>query len=244
MRAAFGSASLLPFMVAGVLVLLALNLVHTMWEWWGSDTMQTYSTQTSGGRNALGAPRQVDAPAFGHNLQFGNAGAAATLTIFTDPACAPCRAKVQQALGQLSSRMLGSGVRIVYKFWPLDKQNLSGGLVTEIARREGLATPFMKALEQQPAAQGDDLLAVLESAGLPLARQQDWLKNKTYDLIENVSQDISQGQNLGLGSAPQFILNGYLLEDTTLPVNRLASYITRIQTGDPIVQPSDYWLNP
>jgi hypothetical protein len=237
-RTSVATPSLLPFLVAGVLVLLALNLVHLLWEWWGSPTVQIppYHAAATPGK----APRRIEAPIFGHNLQFGNANAAATLIVFTDPACAPCRAQVDRALQNAGNQSL----RVVYKFWPANPQNTDGGLITEIARREGLTMPFMHALEGQPTAQGGDLLTVLEQAGLPLSKQQDWLKNKTAELVDTLNQDIAQGQSLGLGPAPQLILNGYLLSNDSLPAANLGTYVRRINTGEDIIQANDYWLNP
>jgi hypothetical protein len=231
--------SLLPFLVAGVLVLLALNLVHLLWEWWGSPTVQIPPYQAAATTPGK-PPRRLEAPIFGHNLQFGDASAAATLIVFTDPACAPCRAQVNRALQGVGNQSL----RVVYKFWPANPQNTDGGLITEIARREGLTMPFMHALEGQPTAQGSDLLTVLEQAGLPLAKQQDWLKNHTAELADSLNQDIAQGQSLQLGTAPQFILNGYLLSNDSLPPANLGAYVKRINTGEDIIQTNDYWLNP
>jgi hypothetical protein len=231
--------SLLPFLVATVLVLLALNLGTLVYRWWGNP-LAPASLSTEAPSASLIGPRQVEVPTFGHNLQFGRADAALTLTVFTDPACAPCRSEVQRTLGAAGL----DDVRLVFKFWPADPHILTGGLLMEIARRENLVRPFLRQLESHPRAGGDDLLSLLESAGLPLAKQRAWLADNNDDLLAVLGQDITQGQTLDLGLPPQFILAGYVLNGDTLPRARLATYLRRLKRGDPLIQPNDYWLNP
>jgi hypothetical protein len=177
-----------------------------------------------------------------HNLQFGSVGMAPahTLHVFTDPACGPCRQQVAEWLKGVPL----DGVRLVYIYWPVDKTNLAGGMVLDIARRESLAQALLSRLEKRrETLTPEGLMAELDAVGVPLSRQQDYLKNEVAALSDVVSQDMAQGAKLRLPEAPVMILDDYLLDGRVLSPARVATYLQRLNRREPILQANDYWLN-
>ncbi len=183
---------------------------------------------------------KISAPAFGHNLILGAREAPYTITVFTDPACAPCRADIQRILGPLPA----NSYRLVYKYWPLVKDDLSTGIALELARRNDLALPFLKKLGESPINHTSDaMFTTLESLGLALSAQRDMLARETLAITAALGEDMAQGEALRLAPPPQFILNDYLLDGRILAPQRMATYMDRLSHNQPLVQPRDYWLN-
>jgi hypothetical protein len=138
---------------------------------------------------------------------------------------------------------LPGDVRVVSKFWPADPARLSSGMLLELARQEGVAAAFLKALELERGDLGDSaLLALLDGAGVPLEKQRAALTDEKQKLGEVLQEDIRRGQAERLPPPPVFLLNGYLMDDGALKISRMVEYVERLREGQPLVQGSDYFL--
>ena len=195
------------------------------------------------GRGGDLTPIRVNAEVYPHNLQFGATGTAApphTVVVFTDPTCGPCRARVASWLKDTSPY----GLRVVYKYWPSNRGDTSGGILLEIARRNNLAPKLLQKMEQYPTdIPAEQMAKMLDTLGLDLNTQHDLTIKQAEDLTSTVGQDIAQATTIGLGEPPQAILDGYLLDGRILSPARIPLYITRLNHREAIIQANDYWLN-
>lgn len=186
------------------------------------------------------AQRLVAAP-LPQNLQFGDALGGVTVTIFTDPACGPCRAKVQHWLAGLPIQ----GVRQVYKFWPQDPARLTPGMLLELARRQGPALlPFWHSLQGAGDADLDDekLLTMLDRAGLPLTEQRNALTDNGPQLLNVLEPDIMLAQDAHLPPPPVLVVDDYVLDGQVLNPNNLNAYVKKRMAGRQILENEDLWL--
>lgn len=177
-----------------------------------------------------------------HNLQFGAVGAqpAHTLYVFTDPACGPCRQQIAEWLRGVPVE----GLRLVYIYWPADKADITGGMVLDIARRESVAQALLARLDRRrETLSPEGLMAELESVGVPLARQREYLQDNAGELGNVVGADIALGTKLRLVEPPVLVLDDYLLDGRVLSPARVATYLQRLNRREPILQANDYWLN-
>lgn len=241
-----------PLAVAGALVLLALNGTSLAYKlgWLGGNP--NISRQIGGsGMEGIGStliaqrptlvPLRATVPTYRHNLQFGNPNANITLTIFTDPACAPCRNTVEKALRPLPLQNL----RLVYKIWPQNPADPTIGILTQLAYRTGYIEAFWRNLHASARSySASELLTMLEQSGLPLQQQQQALATQTDGILVNLNEDFALARKLNIGTPPQFFLNDYVIDGQLLTPGNLALYITRLQRSQPLVQSSDYWVNP
>ncbi|MCP5405575.1 MAG: hypothetical protein H6922_05090 [Pseudomonadaceae bacterium] len=238
---------LLPLLIALVLVVLALQgvkLLYTMGflgdipapEQTIADPFQNLPVVQHG---KLPTPVVARAPAFRHNLVTGAPTAAYTLTIFTDPACGPCRDKLARWL----TPVVTGNARIIYKYWPATVGDINGGLVMELARRQNLAGPLLSQLQTTAGTlSAEAMFNALEAAGLPLPQQRRLFAAQSEELAALVGKDIDQGRTLRLGPPPQLILQDRLLDGRLLSPSRLDLYIGRLGRNQPLVQPTDIWL--
>lgn len=250
MRSFRPGPGLLPFITVAVLILLALNLARLVAGILAAApspatvppaASASLPKSPAGPLSAMPQPRQVNVPPLPHNLQFGNARALHTLTIFTDPACATCRAQISTWL----SRADAGRLRLVYKYWPTNPADITGGLLLELARRHGLADGYWRSLSSQETdLSAADLFRLLEAQGLPLPPLREELTRISADLVATINQDISQGTTANLPPPPALVLDGYVLDNQPLQPERLATYIQRLSAGEPIAQRSDDWFAP
>ncbi|RZK99084.1 MAG: hypothetical protein EOP36_20325, partial [Rubrivivax sp.] len=115
------------------------------------------------------------------NLQFGDAMAGVVVTVFTDPSCGACREQVRTWTANLPTQ----GVRIVYKFWPVDPDRKTPGMLLELARRENVVAAVWRSLQDAGSADLDDsaLLTLLDKAGVTLDSQRKALVDDGQSLM-------------------------------------------------------------
>lgn len=241
---------LIPLLAACLIVVMALQGLKLAFEAGLFGTPK----ETKAGGVAAGVARMStrdDAPfevqrrpvnVQPHHLQFGAVGQVAqhTLYVFTDPACGPCRQQVNEWLRGVPLE----GLKLVYIYWPKDQADLAGGMVLDIARRESLAQALLNRLEKRrESLSNEGLMAELDAVGVPLARQQDYLKNEVAALSATVGQDVALGTTLRLPPPPVVILDDYYLDGRVLSPARIGTYIQRLNRREPILQANDYWLN-
>ncbi|PIZ29753.1 MAG: hypothetical protein COY40_06185 [Alphaproteobacteria bacterium CG_4_10_14_0_8_um_filter_53_9] len=235
-----------PLVVAGALVLFALHGANLIYKagWLGGEPNLARQIATASQNRATSSainltPLRAVVPPASHNLQFGNPTAGMVLTIFTDPACGPCRAEVDAALAPLDLENL----RLVYKIIPQNREDATVGILLLLAAEAGYAEPFWRALHAGSGTYtATDLLQILTKAGLPVPKLQTLLAEKSELYLQQLEEDLTLADSLGFKQPPHFVLNDYILDGRLLVPARLKLYTTRLSTAQPLVQSRDYWL--
>ena len=255
MRQEVRAFPLLPLLSA-VLLLLALiqvgfwlweprerNVLQPLWDW-----VDTWRVPTSGEMPAIARAKRpaasvgdgAEVTALSGNIRRvllatepeNIANAAVVLTVLSDPACGDCRAAVQR--WQEAAAAGTTPVRVVYKFWPRDRAQTTGGLALELARKNGKVSEFWRLLNAAEGDLGDaEILVLLERAGVPLAAQREALSAlaQQADLPGALERDMAQIGALELGPPPVALLNGYVLNERWLETATLARAIARLARG-------------
>lgn len=184
--------------------------------------------------------QRLTAPVLAQNLQFGDALARVTVTIFTDPACGPCREQVLRWTSQLPVE----GVRQVYKFWPQDPSRLTPGLLVELARREGKTADFWRAIQGAGSTTLDDatLLTMLDHAGVPLADQRKALTDNSNELMAALEPDITTAKQANLPRPPVIMVDDYVLDGDVLSPGGLNGYVKKRLEGRELLDRNDLFL--
>lgn len=186
-------------------------------------------------------PLRAQVPAFAHNIQFGTADAAVTLTLFTDPACARCRDEVRTMLAEARSRP----VKVVLKGLPQNQTNTSGLMFLELARRQGKADAFLALLDAEKRDLTEErLITLLEKAGIPLETQRPLFTEQSESILRAIGQDTEQAAEAGIAGSPKAVLNDYVLDGQVLSPARIGLYIDRLLKNESPIQAADFWLNP
>ena len=261
-----GKTSAFPLLPATAAAFLLLGAAQLAFWWW--ESRLPYGPQNSGDtprgilREAAANPfvalhntlAQRESAAVGQireaqrlsalplpqNLQFGDALARVTVTIFTDPSCGPCREKVRR----LTANLPVQGVRQVYKFWPQDPTRLTPGMLLELARRQGAVTGFWRSIQGAGADNLDDarLLGMLESAGLPLAEQRAALEQDGVGLMTALEPDIATAKGAKLPPPPVLMVDDYVLDGEVLNSEGLSGYVKKRLEGRQIFEGHDLFL--
>lgn len=179
----------------------------------------------SNGRGSLREPQRVNAAPLPQNLQFGDAMARVTVTIYTDPSCGACRERVRE----LTAGLPIEGVRQVYKFWPADTQRMTPGILVELARRSGTVPAFWRSLQGAGSKDLDDgaMLEMLDQAGIPLTEQRSALVNDGANLMMALEDDIQTAREARLPPPPVIVVENYVLDGTVLTPEQLPAYVKR-----------------
>lgn len=245
---------LLPASAAAFLLLGGAQLAFWWWESRLPDTgYSTESTQGAQGNPFVALARQA-APDTGRvreaqrlgavvqpqNIQFGDALARVTVTIFTDPSCGPCREKVREWTAGLPVQ----GVRQVYKFWPQDPARTTPGMLLELARRSGVVANYWRSIQGAGPADLDDatLLNMLERAGVPLNEQRNALVNDGADLMATLEPDLALAKGAGLPPPPVVMVDDYVLDGQILSPQSLGGYVQKRLDGRQIFERDDLFL--
>lgn len=237
----------LPLAAACLLLLAALQLA--LWWWKYEDGLpsvrQAFPNLAALHPAAMEegaaprAPVEVEAPVLPQNLQFGDPNARVVVTIFNDPSCGECRKQVKRRLAGVPVE----GVKLVYKFWPVDATRLTPGMLVQLARREGVAGDFWQRLQARDGDFDDTtLLSLLDASGLPLAKQGDLLAKDSGALMDVLKGDIHTAEANHLPPPPVILVNGMLLDGAILDPAQLPVYVRRMLAGKPPVDGGDFWL--
>lgn len=191
-----------------------------------------------GGR--LREAQRVPVTVLPQNIQFGDAMAKVTVTIFTDPACGACRARVHA----LTAGLPIQGVRQVYKFLPMNSETSTGGMLLELARRQGVVMPFWRMLQGAGDADLDDaaLLTMLERAGVPLDIQRAAMRDDTTALMTPLEPDMKVAKDNNLGPTPVFMVDDFVLDGVVLKPEMLQAYVKKRLEGRQLFEKDDLWL--
>lgn len=246
---------LLPLLTAGVVVVLAFKLAEFAVSSGVVPTRQAAPSLTGNPFNDMAIlhpkaahsavaslkPQRAQVPAFAHNIQFGESGAAVTLTLFTDPACSRCRDEIRTMLAEARTRP----VKVVLKSLPQNPANTSGLMFLELARRQGKANTFLELLDTEKKDLTEErLITLLEKAGIPLESQRPLFTEQSESILRAIGQDTDQAREAGLSTPPMAVLNDFVLDGQTLSPSRIGLYIDRLLKNESPVQAADFWLNP
>lgn len=195
---------------------------------------------TETGRSSLREAQRLQAPPLPQNLQFGDAMAKVTVTIFTDPSCGACREQVRAWTAGLPVE----GVRQVYKFWPQNPDRLTPGMLVELARRQAVVPNFWRSLQGAGNLDLDDprMLDMLDRAGLPLAEQRAALVNEGESLMASLEPDIQLAKSANLPRGPVVMVDDYVLDGEVLSPDSLGVYVKRRLEGRQILERDNLWL--
>ncbi len=238
--------------VAATLLLLGVGQV-ALW-WWGGrmPEIPTYTrlAATLSGNTAepsraqavrRNTPQQrLEAPPLEQNIQFGDAMGRVRVTFFTDPACGPCRAKIDQ----LAANLPVKGVRQVYKYWPYQPRQTTSGVLLELARREAVLPTFWKLLQ----AEGDrdisdmEMLQLLEQAGLPLSEQRTALSQNSAELYAALVPDLALARNAELPPPPVVVVDNQILDIRQLTAENLAKAVQKKLDGLQLDRDNQLWM--
>jgi len=141
----------------------------------------------------------------------GNPDAKVTIVEFFDPACETCKAfhpYVQQLMNENPGK-----IRLVMRYAPLHPGSDYVVSLLEAAKQQG---KFWETLEATYAAQSvwashgnpqpKKLWMQLGRVGLNLKKTQDLMQSP--EVVNNVKQDIADGQKVGASKTPTFFVNG------------------------------------
>ncbi len=245
---------LLPMLAAAFVMLGAAQLAFWWWEARLPGAPDTVPVKQSGRFRAVeqwrgpapaeeGQVRQAQRLAVStrpENLQFGDAMANVVVTVFTDPACGPCRERVRQWTANLPAR----GVKTVYKFWPQDPERKTPGMLLELARRQNVAADVWRALHNAGAADLDDatLLTMLDRAGVSLDTQRKALVDEGQSLMTVLEPDLKTARDADLPPPPVIVVDDYLLDGAVLKPSLLTTYVQKRLNGQPLFERDDLWL--
>jgi hypothetical protein len=254
-----------PLLPATAAAFLLLGLAQLAFWWWesrlpyfnyttGSATQRISSKEAAANPFiALSQPampdtaavqmrevQRISAPTLPQNVQFGDALARVTVTIFTDPSCGPCREKVRAWTAGLPAQ----GVRQVYKFWPQVPGRTTPGILVELARRQGEIGDFWRAIQGAAADNLDDLrmLTMLDNAGLPLAEQRAMLTTDGASLMSALEPDIATAREARLPPPPVLVVDDYVLDGRILSPEGLGGYVKKRLEGRQIFENDDLFL--
>lgn len=246
--------SAFPLLPAAAATLLLLGVGQLFLWWWGgrlpevptysrfSDAFRAPSATPSASPSARPtAPQQrLEAPPLEQNIQFGDAMGRVRVTIFSDPACGPCRAKIHE----LTANLPVQGVRQVYKFWPHNGRRTTPGLLVELARREAVLPAFWKLVH----AQGDrditdiELLQLLEKAGLPLDEQRAALSQNSAELYGALIPDLATARTAELPPPPVIVVDNQILDIHRLTAANLAEAVQKKLDGRQLGRDNQLWM--
>lgn len=242
----------LPAVAAGLILLASAQLGL----WWWQSRMPGLPDRTALHSNpfmALAAQQEAEASkgqvreaqrlgavVLPQNLQFGDALARVTVTIFTDPSCGACREKIRTWTAGLPVQ----GVRQVYKFWPQSPERLTPGLLLELARRQGVVPTLWRSLQGAGANDLNDeqMLTMLDHAGVPLAEQRVALTQDGAGLTESLEPDIALAKNAHLPPPPVMMVDDYVLDGEVLSPDSLNVYVKKRLEGRQVLERDDLWL--
>lgn len=241
-----------PLLPALAATLLLLGFGQTALWWWsgrlpgvpvslrlpGQAVISATPTAMSAQRTV---PHQrLEAPPLEQNVQFGDAMGRVRVTYFTDPACGPCRARVER----LSAALPVQGVRQVYKFWPQESGRTTPGLLVELARREAVLPVYWKLLQAQGERDLDDtyLLQLLEKAGLPLAQQRSALSQNSAELYGALVPDLATGRTAELPPPPVVVVDNQILDSTRLTPRQFAEAVQKKLEGRQLTREDRLWM--
>ncbi|RYG60630.1 MAG: hypothetical protein EON60_06490 [Alphaproteobacteria bacterium] len=245
---------LLPMLAAAFLLLGAAQL--GFWWWETRLPGQTATQPATQIQRFAGIARLHDAKAVAtgqvpqaqrltvgtrpENLQFGDAMASVVVTVFTDPACGTCRTQVRAWTANLPAQ----GVKIVYKFWPMDPERTTPGMLLELARRENVVSPVWRSLQDAGTADLDDgaLLTMLDRAGVSLDRQRKALVEEGPSLMAILEPDLKTARDAALPPPPVVLVDDYLMDGAVLQPSRLNTYVHKRLNGQTLFERDDLWL--
>jgi len=248
-------ASAFPLLPAVAATLLLLGVGQVALWWWGGRLpgvpvyTRVASPFSASPLASVGTPptlrratpsQRLEAPPLEQNIQFGDAMGRVRVTLFTDPACGPCRTQVES----LTAALPVNGVRQVYKFWPRDERRTTPGLLMELARREAVLPTFWKLLH----AQGErdltdtDLLQLLEKAGLPLDQQRTAFRQNSAELYGALVPDLATARNAELPPPPVVVVDNQILDSARLTPPALAEIVQKKLEGRQLAREDPLWM--
>lgn len=164
-----------------------------------------------------------------YNVLLGQAvPGAQQLVVFTDFACGFCMQQTADVLGQAAAS--GVAHQVVFKFLPQVKGQLDGGIFALMAEQAGAFEAFLDKTAQQGRGV-QELITLLEQAGVPLEQQRTLMAQQMRSFIRGVNEDIELAQELGLSAPPVFYLQGRRLGTPEYDLTGIATYMQRLARG-------------
>jgi hypothetical protein len=172
-----------------------------------------------------------------HNPVWGTFNAPIDVSLFVDHSCKSCREKLAQVLRDL--KPYKKDVRVVMKYVSSYNSSDAAGIFWQMAQKEGVFKPYLEKMLKAKDLTEKDFFLLLESAGVPLMRQREMMRDDLKSISKNIQLDIDQYNKLegDASEAKGFVvyLNGYKLDHAGLYTSQISSYVSKLKRGNSLL---------